>query len=167
MSRSDLGIVSAIHIALEAGAAVQSRDSVEAVAGRGIRDDRYFAGRGTYSESARDVPREITLIEAETLAALKREAGIELPPGAHRRNLTTRGVALNHLVDERFRVGAAVLEGVELCEPCSYLERLLDVDGLHDALVHRGGLRARIVESGVVSVGDEVEVSVRDGPEPR
>jgi hypothetical protein len=158
-SASGEPFVRAIHVSPEAGEPMQGRERVEAVAGRGLRGDRYFAGEGTYSESARDVPRELTLIEAETLETIERESGIELPPGAHRRNVTTRGVALNHLVGERFRVGTAVCEGVELCEPCSYLEELLAVEGLHDALVHRGGLRAWIVESGEVAVGDGVTVS--------
>lgn len=156
IDRTGRGTVVAIHIAPEAGVDVQRRERVDAVAGRGLRGDRYFAGEGTYSASARDVPREMTLIESETLAALEREVSIELSPGAHRRNVTTEGVALDRLVGERFRVGDAVCEGVELCEPCSYLERLLGIDELYDALVHRGGIRARIVESGSIAVGDEV-----------
>lgn len=162
VDRTDHGTVFAIHVAPEASADVRARERVDAVAGRGLRGDRYFAGDGTYSASARDVSREITLIESETLAALEREAGIELPSGAHRRNVTTRGIALERLVGERFRVGGAVCEGVERCEPCSYLERLLGIDGLYDALVDRGGIRARIVESGSIAVGDEV--AARDDP---
>lgn len=164
IDRTDRGTVAAIHIAPEAGADVQRRERVDAVSGRGLRGDRYFAGEGTYSASARDVPREMTLIESETLAALEREVGIELPPGTHRRNVTTEGVALDRLVGERFRVGGAVCEGVELCEPCSYLEQLLGIDGLYDALVHRGGIRARIVGSGSIAVGDEV--AARGEPTP-
>ncbi|MFC7007642.1 MOSC domain-containing protein [Halalkalicoccus salilacus] len=162
VDRTDHGTVFAIYVAPEASADVRARERVDAVAGRGLRGDRYFAGDGTYSASARDVSREITLIESETLAALEREAGIELPSGAHRRNVTTRGIALEQLVGERFRVGGAVCEGVERCEPCSYLERLLGIDGLYDALVDRGGIRARIVESGSIAVGDEV--AARDDP---
>lgn len=153
---SGSGTVSAIHIAPEASAMTESCEGVDAVAGRGLRGDRYFAEQGTYSQSARETSREITFIEAEALEALERDFSISIPSGSHRRNVTTRGVALNHLVGERFSVGEAVCEGVELCEPCSYLERLLDIDGVHDALVHRGGLRARIVDSGRIAVGDGV-----------
>jgi len=149
------GTVRAIHIAPEASAPMESRERVEAVEGKGLRGDRYFGGQGTYSNSA----REITLIEAETLDAVQRDYEIEIAPGEHRRNLTTRGVALNHLVGERFHVGGAVCEGVELCAPCSYLECLLEREGVHDALVHRGGLRARIVEGGDIAVGDRVKTS--------
>ncbi|WP_327053297.1 MOSC domain-containing protein [Halomicrococcus gelatinilyticus] len=142
------GEVAALHVAPESGAATESVGSVEAVAGSGLRGDRHF-------DPGMD-GNDLTLIEAETLEAVEREADIELADGAHRRNVTTRDAALNHLVGERFRVGDAVCEGVELCEPCSHLESLTE-DGALSALVHRGGLRARVVKSGDISVGDPVE----------
>ncbi|MFB6303972.1 MAG: MOSC domain-containing protein [Haloferacaceae archaeon] len=150
------GRVVGIHVAPSAGEDMAARDRVEAVAGRGLRGDRYFAETGTYTDSARDVPRDVTLIERETLAALERDYDIDLPPGAHRRNVTTEGIALNHLVGDRVRLGDAVVEITELCEPCSYLQELLGVADLYDALRHRGGLRGRIVEDGTVAVGDPV-----------
>ncbi|MFB6122716.1 MAG: MOSC domain-containing protein [Haloferacaceae archaeon] len=136
--------------------AVQRRlpSSRRAVAGAGLRGDRYFDATGTFS----DVPgggRDLTLVEAEALAAVEREAGISLSFADHRRNLTTRGVALNHLVERRFRVGDVVCEGVRLCEPCSRLESLTEA-GVGEALVHRGGLRADIVDGGTIRVGDGV-----------
>jgi len=140
-------------VAPEGGGAVESVGEVEAVADRGLRGDRYFLEEGTFQQ--RD-GRDLTLIEAEALAAIEREAGVSLAPGEHRRNVTTRGVALNHLVGERFRVGDAVCEGVLLCEPCSYLEGLVSSEGVREALVHRGGLRADVVESGTIREGDPV-----------
>jgi len=155
------GRVAGIHVAPESGAAMESRERAEAVAGRGLRGDRYFERAGSWNgEAGRDLPpadRALTLIEAEALEHVEREAGIDLPPGAHRRNVVTRGVAVDHLVGERFRVGGAVCEGVDLCEPCGYLERLTE-DGVYDALVHRGGLNVRIVETGEIAVGDPVAV---------
>ena len=142
------GEVAALHVAPESGVATEPVESVEAVAGSGLRGDRHFD-----PESSGD---DLTLIEAETLDAVEREADVALASGAHRRNVTTRDVALNHLVGERFRVGDALCEGVELCEPCSHLESLTE-EGTLSALVHRGGLRAAVVESGEVSVGDAVE----------
>ncbi|WP_254535090.1 MOSC domain-containing protein [Halomarina litorea] len=154
---TDSGTVAAVHVAPESGAPVVERASVEAVAGRGLRGDRYFEDRGTFSQSANDIPRDITLIERETLERVERDYDIALSPGEHRRNVTVSGVALDHLVGRRFRVGEVVCEGVERCEPCSYLERSLEKRGIREAMVHRGGLRARIVESGTIAVGDAVE----------
>ncbi|WP_257297606.1 MOSC domain-containing protein [Haloarchaeobius sp. FL176] len=146
------GTVEAIHLAPESGEPVEPVERVEAVAEAGLRGDRYFDESGTFSDGT---PRGITLIEAEAIEAAESDYGVELRDGRHRRNVTTRGVALNHLVDEEFRVGDAVCRGVELCEPCSYLEGLTE-DGVASSLVHRGGLRATIVESGVLAVGDTV-----------
>jgi len=157
---TDRGRVEAIHVAPEAGEEMHSRAAVEAVAGKGLRGDRYFEAAGSWSGGGgRALPpedRALTLFEAEVLEIVERDEGIELEPADHRRNVTTRGVAVDHLLDERFRIGEAVCEGVEICEPCAYLEGLTE-EGVLAALVHRGGLNVRIVESGTIAVGDEIE----------
>jgi len=150
------GTVEFVHLAGEAGADPEPRDSVEAVAGRGLRGDRYFENEGTFSAPEETKRRDVTLIEAEALEQAEEEYDVSFEPGVHRRNVTVRGVGLNRLVGERFRVGDVVLEGDELCEPCSYLERKLENDGVQDALVHRGGLRAAVVEGGEIAVDDHV-----------
>lgn len=149
------GRVHAIHVAPESGASVERVERAEAIARRGLRGDRYFLDEGTFAD--RD-GSDVTLIEREALAAVERDYDVALEPGAHRRNVTTEGIGLNHLIDRRFRVGEAVCEGRELCEPCSYLERHLEREGVRKALVHRGGLRARIVEGGSIEPGDPIEL---------
>jgi MOSC domain-containing protein YiiM len=123
--------------------------------GKGLEGDRYFHGRGTWSPTP-GTGRHITLIESEALEALKRESGMDLAPGASRRNLVTRGVPLNHLVNRNFRVGQVVLRGMRLCEPCKHLEELSQ-PGVNSALLHRGGLRAEVIQEGIIRVGDSVE----------
>ncbi|XVH33491.1 MOSC domain-containing protein (plasmid) [Haloferacaceae archaeon DSL9] len=157
------GTVERIFIAPEAEAEVRERDEVEAVAGGGLRGDRYFRGveTGTFVEWEEGEDRragyDLTLIEGEAIDAIEREADIALDPGEHRRNIETRGVALNHFVGKRFRVGEVVCRGDRLCEPCSHLQRMTQ-DGVLGALVHRGGLRTDILESGVIRPGDTVEL---------
>lgn len=151
------GTVEHIHTASEAGGTPEPHDAVEAVAGKGLKGDRYFEDAGTFSTPDEERIRDVTLIEAEALDAVETDYDIELEPGIHRRNVTVRGVALNHLVGERFRVGDVVLEGYELCEPCSYLEQKLEREGVRNALVHRGGLRCAVIEGGEIAVGDAVE----------
>lgn len=148
------GTVAAIRVAPEAEDDMEAVELVEAVAGRGLRGDRYFQQAGTFSDG-RPGGRDLTLIEAEAIEAVEREAGIDLDFADHRRNVTTRDVALNHLVGERFRVGEVVCEGVMLCEPCSHLQSLTE-EGVLEALIHRGGLRADIVEGGTIRTGDEI-----------
>lgn len=133
-------------------------DRVEAVAGRGLRGDRYFAESGHYTTTD---ACQVTLIERESLVAVRRDNDIDLEPGAHRRNIVTEGVALNHLVDAVFRVGDAVLSGVKLREPCAYLEAMT-TDGVIHSLLHRSGLCANVVESGTIEAGDPVTTIQRD-----
>lgn len=152
-----VGTVDRIFISSGTGGTPEPQDSVSAVADRGIEGDRYYRDEeGIYNKRHDLEPSDITLIEAEALAAVSTDYGLEFEPGAHRRNVVTRRVALNHLVDHRFRVGEAVLEGIELCEPCDYMQSLAGETGAVDALKHRGGLDARIVESGKINVGDEI-----------
>lgn len=148
------GTVVSIQIAPEAAAPMVRLDQVEAVPGKGLAGDRYFHKAGTYSERPGS-GRQVTLIEAEAIEALARESGLDIPPEASRRNVTTRGVALNHLVGRRFRIGDVVLEGTRLCEPCEHLERLTK-PGVLRGLVHRGGLRADILAGGTLRVSDVI-----------
>ena len=145
--------VRAIYIARQAGAAMDALPQVRAVASAGLEGDHHFAASGAADERRPD--REVTLIEEEALDALRRDYAIELGPGESRRNIVTRGVALNHLVGRRFVVGQATLEGMRLCEPCGHLEKLTR-PGVQKGLIHRGGLRARIVADGTIRVGDRV-----------
>lgn len=148
----------AIFVAPDSGDPMEAVDSVDAVAGRGLRGDRYFHERGLYDRRA-DLPgsTDATLIEIEALEAAARDEDTEIAPRETRRNIVTRGVPLNHLVDREFTIGDATLVGERLCEPCSYMERLAETDGAVAALVHRGGLNATIVDSGTITDTDVVE----------
>jgi MOSC domain-containing protein YiiM len=154
-----MGLVEYIHIATVAGAPVHAVETARAIAGVGLEGDRYANGKGHYQDAR--VSRDLTLIEAEVVEAFVEEHGIELAPGETRRNLTTRGIGLNALVGRRFWIGEILCEGTRLCEPCQYLADLT-CKPLLRALVHRGGLRADIVRSGVMRRGDSIRaVNVR------
>lgn len=127
--------------------------------GQGIVGDRYFSGKGTFSEKLKDSDdSEVTLIESEQIDYFNRENGLELDYGAPRRNVVTQGIDLNKLVNVRFRVGDVLLEGIRLCEPCAHLARLLTKKIL-PGLVHRGGLRARIISSGFIKPTDVIDLT--------
>jgi hypothetical protein len=147
------GVVEALLTATHAEHAARTHDGVELIAGRGIPGDRYFDGTGTFSASDKH-GQQLTLIEAEVLDALA-EDGLHLTPSDARRNVVTRGVDLNALVGQEFLVGTARCIGRRLCEPCSHLQRLTGT-ALLRPMVHRGGLRADILTSGAVQVGDAV-----------
>ena len=149
-----VGCVVSLHIAPAGAAVMQTLNQVQAVAGRGLEGDRYFTGIGTYSNNAGS-GREVTLIESEAIEALKRDYGVEIDAAQARRNLVTRGVALNHLIERQFTVGAVTLRGTRLCDPCAHLEKLSRKGALR-GLIHRGGLRAEIITGGVIRIGDTI-----------
>jgi MOSC domain-containing protein YiiM len=144
----DGGIVEAITLVKDASGEVEAVDAVEAAPGTGVAGDYHS---------------DLTLIAAESLEALWQETGIHLGPRDSRRNLLTRGIDLNALVGRRFRVGDVEAVGIELAEPCTKLQRLTGEPGVLRGLVHRGGLRANVVEGGRIAVGYSVDDA---GPVP-
>jgi hypothetical protein len=143
------GTVEALYVAAGAGVPSASVEAVRALAGRGLEGDRHISGKGTFPSG---VPGSaLTLIEAEVCESFSPALG----PDEHRRNLVTRGIQLNGLVGHEFTVGKTRCRGMRLCEPCVVVERYASRPILRQ-LVHRGGLRADILEDGTLSVGDSV-----------
>jgi MOSC domain-containing protein YiiM len=150
------GTVEAIHLAEREGDPTFAVSRVVALPGLGLAGDRLVRKAEAAGETI-EPKRQVTLIQAEMLEALQHEHGIELTAGESRRNICTRGVSLNDLVGRTFRVGAVRMRGIELCEPCRYLEKLTGRSGLVDGLLHRGGLRAQILSGGEIRVGDLID----------
>jgi MOSC domain-containing protein YiiM len=146
--------VEAIFITDEKGAPMTPVAEANACAGLGLEGDRHYRAEGNEPD------REITLIEAEAVEAFVRETEIPFEARESRRNVVTRGVALNHLVGREFKVGEVRLKGMRLCEPCGHLEKLTR-PGVMKGLVHRGGLRAQILDGGPIRVGDPVVTQTR------
>ena len=122
--------------------------TVQAIAGAGLVGDRYKGGSGK---------RGITLIQAEHLPAIAALAQRpDLTPALLRRNVVVSGIPLIALKQPRFRIGTAVFEGTEECDPCSRMEDALGPGG-YNAMRGHGGLCARIVEGGTFGLGDALE----------
>jgi MOSC domain-containing protein YiiM len=153
-STMDKPAVVSIFIAPGARQPTASVEKAHAVPGKGLEGDRYFNLTGTFCDNP-GPSYEVTLIEMEAVDALKRDYKVDLGAGDTRRNIVTRGVALNHLVGHEFKVGAVSLRGIRLCEPCAHLEKLTR-PGIISGLIHRGGLRAQILTEGEIRVGDPV-----------
>ena len=118
-----------------------------AVAGRGLQGDRYA------SESGK---RGITLIQAEHLPVIAALSGHDrVAASLLRRNIVVMGLPVVALKGRRFRIGEVLLEGTDDCDPCSRMEAALGPGG-YNAMRGHGGLCARILEGGVLRVGDSV-----------
>jgi hypothetical protein len=142
-----VGSVAAILLAPNAESPLARVEQVDAIAGRGLAGDRYCDGRGTFSGPGRGY--QLTLVESEVLES------VDLPWEQARRNIVTRGIALNGLVGERFTIGEVACVGRRLAEPCAHLEKLTRA-GLLRPLVHRAGLRADILAGGTIRAGDRI-----------
>lgn len=150
--------VEAIFVATQHGAAMQALDAVQVKTGKGIVGDRY------QGPSPRAPGINITLIEAEAIALAAAELEMDISPCAPRRNIVTRGIALNDLVGRDFRIGSIRLRGIELCDPCSKLGKNLasPENPAHQvvrAFLQRGGLRATVLSDGILRRGEEIHLA--------
>lgn len=127
---------------------ITEHDSIELVAGRGIRGDRYFDWKEDYKG-------QITLIDIRVVDEVRAHAeDPDLPASAFRRNVVTGGVDLNQLIGRRFRLGGVLLAGTEECRPCYWMDAACGKPGTEELMKGRGGLRCRILEEGVIKVGE-------------
>ncbi len=149
-------MIESIYIADNRGEPMRRIQTVDLVIGRGLEGDRYFESRGSFSRMP-GTGRAVTLIAAEAIEAIAAEHHIDLCNGKHRRNLITRGVNLDSLVNKCFAIGETILIGSRLCAPCKYLERLV-APGLYQAIRTRGGLRADILRGGRIEEGNAMSV---------
>ena len=148
------GAVVKIFVAPSGGVAMQAVEEIEAVAGRGLRGDRY-SDRNGYWTGVDEC--EVTLIELECIEEIREKTGVSVTEGEHRRNIITQGIRLDSLLGKRFQVGTAVLEYDRPRPPCGYIESLTE-PGMTRALLGRGGICARIVASGTIRPNDSIVV---------
>ena len=137
------GLVEGIFFGAVDEGPLEGTDSVQVRTGAGIEGDRYG-------------DKDITLFEAEAIEGLKADTGIDLAPSEIRRNVMTRGIALNDLLGHRIRVGEVEAVVTELCHPCNHLQQLTQ-PGVLRGLTNRGGLNADVTSGGTIRVGDAVE----------
>lgn len=131
-------------------APVEAVAEVEADVHRGVIGD-HFTGR-------RNTGRQVTLIQAEHLPVIASFLGLEaVDPAALRRNIAVSGINLLALKGKRFWVGGALLEMTGQCHPCSRMEEAMGAGG-YNALRGHGGITARVVEGGMIRLGDAVTV---------
>jgi MOSC domain-containing protein YiiM len=151
--------VASLCLAPKKSSSMSEVGEIELVAGAGIVGDHNFTARQRYPG------QNLTLIEAEQIEAFNARNGMNLAVTDPRRNIITRGVRINDLVGKTFVIGTATLRGVELCEPCGKLAGYLAGTDLKKKdfireFAHRCGLRADVVASGTIRVGDQVVAQV-------
>ena len=147
--------VERIFISPKRGAAQVECERITLQSGMGVVGDRNFG-------VSKHPGQNLTLVEAEEIERFCTEQGRVPDLSLPRRNLITRGVRLNDLVNNEFTIGNVRLRGVELCEPCVILGGALSSESLatHSVIkrwVGRGGLRVDVLSNGEIARGAPVE----------
>ena len=140
-----------ICITKNSGEKMQDIDSIEVLANKGIVNDRYF-------NENNDQDIQITFIESENIDYVNEISSTSVPYIDFRRNIITKGIKLNELVDKEFLIGNVKIKGHRLCNPCKYLQDKLNIENLVKKLVNIGGLRCEILTDGRISVKDKIKI---------
>ena len=143
------GRVEWVSIRPQAKGQVLSQPAVTAVEGKGLLGDHYSGKSGN---------RQVTLLQAEHLPVVASILQAEsIDPTLTRRNIVVSGINLLAFTDQQFQIGEAVLEMTGHCHPCSRMEENLG-EGGYNAMRGHGGITARIVQGGLIKVGDPVKL---------
>lgn len=138
---------------------IEEVESIDCVAGRGIKHDRFF----DYKE---DYKGQITLFDWSVYERVRDEiVKGDLHPMAFRRNVVMQGIDLNELIYKRFTLGGLELTGSCECKPCEWMDQAC-APGAYEFLKGLGGLRARIVQGGKLTLGDNT-LEILSDVEPR
>jgi MOSC domain-containing protein YiiM len=132
IARADLKVVENLQVSIE----------------EGVIGDHFI---GKVSKS-----RQVTLIQAEHLQVVASFLGISaVNPALIRRNIVVEGINIWSLKDKTFQIGEAILEMTGECHPCSRMEENLGHGG-YNAMRGHGGITAKVIQGGGISLGDEV-----------
>jgi len=144
-----MGKVYEIGICKNKGDKIIKVKQVEAVAGKGLLGDR------KYKENNHKLS-QITLIEIENIEHFNKKFKKLVPPLNFRRNIVTKGILLNELVNKEFFIGNVKLIAHDLCRPCKYLQGKLSLENFVKEFSIKAGLRCEILTSGTIAVDDVI-----------
>jgi len=139
-----------IAIAEQKGNKMLKVDSVEAISGKGLVNDRHFKEKN-------DKKNQITLIEIENINYYNKISKTNIKPIDFRRNIITEGINLNNFINKKFSIGEVNLKGIDLCRPCKYLQSRLKRNNFIKELLLKGGLRCEILSNGKIYNDDLIK----------
>ena len=158
--------IQAIYLAPSAGLQMQDVNQIKVIAGLGIEGDRYALGTGAYSKVVPPKIRHISLISLAGIQTANEwlQAGDEptFTEAETRRNILLDNISateLNNLVGKTFWLGEIQMLCTELCAPCERPAQLLNKPSFMDAFEGRGGIRAEILNSGMLQIGDKLMIN--------
>lgn len=125
--------------------------SIECVTQKGILGDRFFNIRPDYDG-------QVTFINSEVIALIKKEHQLfnhSVDAELFRRNILISGVNTIELIGRTFSIDGVVFEGVKHCAPCRWMDIMMG-KGVMKLMKGRGGLRARVIDGGTLTLGESI-----------
>lgn len=119
--------------------------------GKGIVNDRYY-------ENFKEKKEQVTLINLEEINNFNNQIKQNIGAKDFRRNIIISGINLNKLINKKIKINEVILKIHEVCQPCKYLQKKLSIPDLVKMLVNKSGVRAEILNSGSLSVGDTIKI---------
>jgi len=130
---------------------IEEVGSIKVEENKGVVGDRHFKVQN-------DPYCQLSLIESENIDYYNIKYGLNIRYVDFRRNVVTKGIKLNNLVGKSLQIGNVQIEVIDLCRPCKHLSQILDQDNILKEFLRRGGLRCKILNSSIITVGDEIKV---------
>tara|TARA_X000001036_G_C20289710_1_gene647865 strand:+ start:170 stop:613 length:444 start_codon:yes stop_codon:yes gene_type:complete len=130
---------------------IKEVDLIEVIKDKGIVGDRHF-------HDYNDPYSQITLIESENINEYNTKHNLKIPYLDFRRNIVTKGIKLNDLINKKINIGKVILEGIDLCRPCKHIQEMLNRDNIIKEFMRKGGLRCQILSSGKINSGNMIEL---------
>tara|TARA_B100000131_G_scaffold287785_1_gene298671 strand:- start:54 stop:500 length:447 start_codon:yes stop_codon:yes gene_type:complete len=118
---------------------------------KGIINDRYY-------NNFKNKEEQVTLINLEEIEIFNKKINREINPKDFRRNIIVSGIKLNKLIGKKIKINNVILYIHEICQPCNYLQKKLSASNLVKLLVNKSGVRAEILSSGFIEVGNKIVI---------
>ena len=127
-------------------------NEIDLIAGKGVIGDRHF-------RDFNDPYNQLSIIESESIDEYNEKYNLNIPHLDFRRNIVTKGIKLNDLINKKIIIGDVQLDVIDLCRPCRHLSEKLQKDDIIKEFLRKGGIRCQILNDGRISVGDEMKIT--------
>ena len=126
-------------------------NEIELVAGKGVIGDRHF-------KDYNNPYNELSIIESESIDEYNLKYNLDIPYLNFRRNIVSREIELNDLVEKKISIGNVKLEVIDLCRPCRHLSEKLGRNEIIKEFLRKGGIRCQIINDGKISLFDKIKI---------
>ena len=126
-------------------------NEIELVAGKGVIGDRHF-------KDYNNPYNQLSIIESESIDEYNLKYNLDTPYLNFRRNIVSRGIELNDLIEKKISVGNVKLEVIDLCRPCRHLSEKLGRNEIIKEFLRKGGIRCQIINDGKISLFDKIKI---------